>query len=358
MADQTSAGMRAPDEPWIEVTSPRRFAAWLAQQQVGLAFTTYQAGKLFVLGRHPDGRLTVTERTFDRCTGLWADAVRLLKREVPLPIGRSVELACQMLEALGYAHGHGSANRDGKPANLRSLQEPAADVDRGAEPVVERVVQGEQLAQHGRQGPLRLRPQQPLPVLLPGPVAPAAEGVRRRPRPARAGVPDVRVPHRHGARPARHQDLIGVVGLQVRRRLLGQPPPAVRAGHEAGGPVVRRLFIEYPDRVGDQGSPRAGECGHVGVRGPGAGRGADRTGIETGQLQVGAEHVPRALQDPGVGDHGTEDVALVRQVRQAAAARLRLELRAGHVAFLSQQRAHPPAPPRQQLTRRVAPRTR
>ena len=85
MADQTSAGMRAPDEPWIEVTSPRRFAAWLAQQQVGLAFTTYQAGKLFVLGRHPDGRLTVTERAFDRCMGLWADGQSMgtVKRLMP-----------------------------------------------------------------------------------------------------------------------------------------------------------------------------------------------------------------------------------------------------------------------------------
>jgi hypothetical protein len=39
------------------VTSLRHFAAWLAEQPVGLAFTTYRAGKLLVLGRHPDGRL-------------------------------------------------------------------------------------------------------------------------------------------------------------------------------------------------------------------------------------------------------------------------------------------------------------
>jgi uncharacterized protein (TIGR03032 family) len=74
MADQPGAAAPAPDEPWIEVTSSRQFAAWLAEQQASLAFTTYQAGKLFVLGRHPDGRLTVTERTFDRCMGMWADS--------------------------------------------------------------------------------------------------------------------------------------------------------------------------------------------------------------------------------------------------------------------------------------------
>ena len=61
------------DEPWIEVTSSRLFSAWLAEQQVSLAFTTYQTGKLFLLGRHPDGRLTVMERNFNRCMGLWAD---------------------------------------------------------------------------------------------------------------------------------------------------------------------------------------------------------------------------------------------------------------------------------------------
>jgi hypothetical protein len=66
----------------------------------------------------------------------------------------------------------------------------------------------------------------------------------------------------------------------------------------------------------------------------------------------------RTFEDPGVGDHGGEDVALVDQVRQPAAARLLPELRAGHVAFLGQQRVHPPAHPRQQRPRQVAPRTR
>ena len=60
-------------EPWIEVTSDRQFAGWLAAQQVSLAFSTYQTGKLFVVGRHADGRLAVMERNFARCMGLWAD---------------------------------------------------------------------------------------------------------------------------------------------------------------------------------------------------------------------------------------------------------------------------------------------
>jgi uncharacterized protein (TIGR03032 family) len=66
-----------PEEPWIEVTSSRQFPAWLAEQRLSLAFTTYQAGKLFFLGLHPDGRLAVFERTFNRCMGLWGDSQTL-----------------------------------------------------------------------------------------------------------------------------------------------------------------------------------------------------------------------------------------------------------------------------------------
>src|SRR5215475_1349451 len=75
MTDQQPVS--APAEPWIEVTGSRDLAAWLAEQQVSLAFTTYQTGKLFLLGRHLDGRLAVVERTFNGCMGLWADGQTL-----------------------------------------------------------------------------------------------------------------------------------------------------------------------------------------------------------------------------------------------------------------------------------------
>jgi uncharacterized protein (TIGR03032 family) len=45
--------------------------------QVSLAFTTYQTGKVFLLGRQPDGRLAAFERTFNRAMGLWADGQTL-----------------------------------------------------------------------------------------------------------------------------------------------------------------------------------------------------------------------------------------------------------------------------------------
>lgn len=66
-----------PDEPWLQVLSSRDFPAWLAEQRLSLAFTTYQAGKLLLLGLQPDGRLSVFERTFNRCMGLYGDGQTL-----------------------------------------------------------------------------------------------------------------------------------------------------------------------------------------------------------------------------------------------------------------------------------------
>ncbi len=58
--------------PRFELTASRQFSAWLAEQNASLAFTTYQAGKLIFVGAGADGRLSVFERTFNRCMGLHA----------------------------------------------------------------------------------------------------------------------------------------------------------------------------------------------------------------------------------------------------------------------------------------------
>lgn len=54
----------------FSLTSSRNFPQWLATTGSAIAFTTYQAGKLFLLGLKPDGRLSVFERTFPRSMGL------------------------------------------------------------------------------------------------------------------------------------------------------------------------------------------------------------------------------------------------------------------------------------------------
>jgi hypothetical protein len=42
--------MNDASSPKVEITGSRLFTQWLAQQKASLAFTTYQAGKLFLLG--------------------------------------------------------------------------------------------------------------------------------------------------------------------------------------------------------------------------------------------------------------------------------------------------------------------
>jgi uncharacterized protein (TIGR03032 family) len=57
-------------DPIFALTSSRGFTDWLAETGGSLAFTTYQAGKVFLLGLKPDGSLSVFERSFPRVMGL------------------------------------------------------------------------------------------------------------------------------------------------------------------------------------------------------------------------------------------------------------------------------------------------
>jgi uncharacterized protein (TIGR03032 family) len=57
------------DEKFL-LTSSRQFPEWLAGSGCSIAFTTYQAGKLLLLGVTAEGRLTVSERNFARCMGI------------------------------------------------------------------------------------------------------------------------------------------------------------------------------------------------------------------------------------------------------------------------------------------------
>lgn len=62
--------------PKLELTGSRLFTSWLAEAGLSLAFTTYQAGKVFLIGLRPDGRLSVFERSFERPMGLGVGAGR------------------------------------------------------------------------------------------------------------------------------------------------------------------------------------------------------------------------------------------------------------------------------------------
>jgi len=53
------------------------FPDWLEAQDCSLAVTTYQAGRLILIGRKPDGSLRGHERLIEQCQGLWSDGQTL-----------------------------------------------------------------------------------------------------------------------------------------------------------------------------------------------------------------------------------------------------------------------------------------
>ena len=56
------------------ISASRGFVDWLGSQQVSLAVSTYQTGKLLLFGRNPSGQFSVFERTFERAMGLAGNA--------------------------------------------------------------------------------------------------------------------------------------------------------------------------------------------------------------------------------------------------------------------------------------------
>ena len=60
--------------PTLNVLGSRNLPTWLSSNRVSLAVTTYQAGKLLLVGCKPNGQLGIFERTFNRCMGLWSDS--------------------------------------------------------------------------------------------------------------------------------------------------------------------------------------------------------------------------------------------------------------------------------------------
>ena len=67
-------GVAVKQEEKLALSTSRGFPQWLASTGGSLAFTTYQAGKLFLIGLRPDGHVSVFERTFPRCMGLGVSA--------------------------------------------------------------------------------------------------------------------------------------------------------------------------------------------------------------------------------------------------------------------------------------------
>jgi uncharacterized protein (TIGR03032 family) len=67
--NDAAAASEQGQEKFALTTSPH-FNELLARMGTSIAFTTYQAGKVFFLGLQSNGRLSVFERTFERCMGI------------------------------------------------------------------------------------------------------------------------------------------------------------------------------------------------------------------------------------------------------------------------------------------------
>ena len=58
--------------PPVTMQGSERLYEWLEEEQISLAFTTYQTNRLFLVGRKENGHLAVNERLFDKPMGLYA----------------------------------------------------------------------------------------------------------------------------------------------------------------------------------------------------------------------------------------------------------------------------------------------
>jgi uncharacterized protein (TIGR03032 family) len=82
--EQAAAGAPEPEakdaarqpEPVKKSCSPG-LTSWMARNRVSIAFTSYQSGRLYLLGSNPTGRLSFHERIYQRAMGIVGNGQRL-----------------------------------------------------------------------------------------------------------------------------------------------------------------------------------------------------------------------------------------------------------------------------------------
>ena len=67
------AGPGSARESQLVISGSRQLTNWMTEQNISFGFTTYQAGKVFLVGVSPQDRLSIFERTFNRCMGFCAN---------------------------------------------------------------------------------------------------------------------------------------------------------------------------------------------------------------------------------------------------------------------------------------------
>ncbi len=71
-ANEQEANPEIQIEKKLEISGSRQLTSWMFEQKISFCFTTYQTGKFFLIGLQPDGKLSIFERTFNRCMGLYS----------------------------------------------------------------------------------------------------------------------------------------------------------------------------------------------------------------------------------------------------------------------------------------------
>ncbi|MEI9901792.1 MAG: DUF4915 domain-containing protein [Hyphomicrobium sp.] len=77
-AEEVQPATPAADPQPVAISCTRGLADWLLRHQVSLAFTSYQSGRLCLVGVDEHKRVSFQERFLARAMGLWADSQRLV----------------------------------------------------------------------------------------------------------------------------------------------------------------------------------------------------------------------------------------------------------------------------------------
>lgn len=113
MTDSAADAQAANDKPQpVGISCTRGFASWLTRHNVSLAFSSYQSGRLYLVGVGPDGKLSFNERFLARAMGMWADQQRILlstefqiwRFENILPPGQPKDDGCDRFYVPRVAH--------------------------------------------------------------------------------------------------------------------------------------------------------------------------------------------------------------------------------------------------------------
>jgi uncharacterized protein (TIGR03032 family) len=74
---ETPPAQPTPRQP-VNISCTRGLPDWLRRHRVSLAFTSYQTGRLYLVGVNDKGQVAFHERFLARAMGLWADHQRLV----------------------------------------------------------------------------------------------------------------------------------------------------------------------------------------------------------------------------------------------------------------------------------------